>query len=46
MKCPKCDARNVKYLTPRERSAPPNRNPVLRKDFKAKCSKCKWEGEL
>ena len=47
MKCPKCHKAGVKYLTPRKREGTsPNRHPVKRTDFHARCRSCGWEGEM
>jgi len=47
-KCPKCGYPRVKYNISRKKYHKGSEHGGVepRKDFKAKCPKCKWEGEL
>lgn len=51
MNCPKCGSHRLKYLESRRKFwggtkglAEPSKEP--RKDFRAKCNKCGWEGNI
>lgn len=48
MKCPKCHRENLKYLEKRaEKIRTPGINTIQpRTNFKARCKKCGWEGEI
>lgn len=46
MKCPKCGQEGCKYITKRKVSDNESHSPLPRTDFKAKCKKCGWTGNV
>ena len=47
MICPKCNKEGLKYLIEKERKGQgQKRYWEKRTDFKAKCNRCGWEGDI
>jgi len=47
MKCPNCGKEECRYIEPRKDEVRGlKKYPVPRTNFKVKCKKCGWEGEI
>lgn len=46
MKCPECQFAGCKYIQRRPEKTSGKKTMFKRTDFKAKCKKCGWEGEI